>query len=78
MTVSLKRYWALLAQYLSPLKTKMMWLTVLIFGTIALQLLNPQIIRYFIDTAIESADTANLLWRPCFFSWPPWPYKWWA
>ena len=43
-----------MAQYLKPLKTKVILLACLIFITIGLQLVNPQIIRFFIDTAIDA------------------------
>lgn len=59
MELPLKRYWALLAHYLAPLRLKVGLLAVLIFSGIALQLVNPQFIRYFIDTATTS-DTQPL------------------
>lgn len=60
MELPLKRYWALLAQYLAPLRLKVGLLAVLIFSSIALQLVNPQFIRYFIDTATTTSDTRPL------------------
>ena len=53
------RYWALLVQYLRPLRGKVLLLALLIFSTIGLQLVNPQIVRFFIDTALESPETAG-------------------
>jgi ATP-binding cassette subfamily B protein len=41
----------LLATYLLPQKGRVTWMAVLLLGSIGLQLLNPQVIRYFIDTA---------------------------
>ncbi|CAN5446111.1 ABC transporter ATP-binding protein [soil metagenome] len=54
MDLPLKRYWDLLTKYLKPLWRKVLLLALLILTTISLQLLNPQIIRFFIDTAINS------------------------
>src|SRR4051794_26306983 len=53
MDLPLKRYWELLTKYLKPLRLNVLLLALLIFTTIGLQLINPQIIRYFIDTAIN-------------------------
>ena len=60
MELPLQRYWALLAHYLAPLRWKVGLLAGLIFSGIALQLVNPQFIRYFIDTATNSGDTQSL------------------
>ncbi|MCB9076610.1 MAG: ABC transporter ATP-binding protein [Anaerolineaceae bacterium] len=60
MELPLQRYWALLAQYLAPLRLKVGLLAALIFSGIALQLVNPQFIRYFIDTATATGDTRPL------------------
>ncbi|MDX1521664.1 MAG: ABC transporter ATP-binding protein, partial [Anaerolineae bacterium] len=60
MELPLSRYWALMAQYLAPLRAKVILLAGLIFATIGLQLANPQIIRYFIDTALTTADSQPL------------------
>ncbi|WP_224725016.1 ABC transporter ATP-binding protein [Paenibacillus vietnamensis] len=48
---SIGRYYEMLKRYLLPQKKALITLAALLFGTIALQLVNPQIIRYFIDTA---------------------------
>lgn len=44
-------YKELLGRYLFPQKKTLVGLTLLLFTSIGLQLINPQIIRYFIDTA---------------------------
>lgn len=67
MDLPLRRYWALLLNYLKPLKIKVLWLAVLIFASIGLQLINPQIIRYFIDTAIARGDYQTLLQAALIF-----------
>ncbi len=45
----------LLSHYLLPQRRRVAWMAVLLLGSIGLQLLNPQVIRYFIDTATSSA-----------------------
>ena len=61
MNLPLKRYWQLLARYLRPLRRKVALLAGLIFGGIALQLVNPQIIRSFIDMALSDSHSQNLV-----------------
>lgn len=67
MDLPLKRYWQLLAHYLTPLRSKVILLGVLIFSTIGLELVNPQIIRYFIDTATTTSDSQPLYWAGAAF-----------
>ena len=50
MNVSITQQRTLLLRYLRPLRWRVASLTALLLGSIALQLLNPQVIRYFIDT----------------------------
>ncbi len=61
MDLPLKRYWDLLAKYLKPLRPKVVLLAVLILTGIGLRLVNPQIIRYFIDTAYANGDNQSLV-----------------
>ena len=61
MDLPLKRYWDLLVQYLTPMKAKVALLAGLIFTGIGLQIVNPQIIRYFIDTAVTEKNLQPLL-----------------
>ncbi len=51
MAMPLRRYWALLAHYLRPQRGRVVLLAVALGGTIALDLLNPQIVRVFLDSA---------------------------
>ncbi|MFN8486793.1 MAG: ABC transporter ATP-binding protein [Caldilineaceae bacterium] len=71
MKLPLKQYGAFLMRYLRPLGGQMALLAALIFATISLQLVNPQIIRYFIDTAMkaggEGVQTQNLMWAALTF-----------
>ncbi|MEN9937747.1 MAG: hypothetical protein RLZZ387_4326, partial [Chloroflexota bacterium] len=61
--VPLGKYWALLAVYLRPLWKKVSLLAVLVLGVTTLQVANPQIIRYVLDTAQGSGDM-----RPLFLA----------
>lgn len=47
----LRNYYEMLSRYLLPQKKALLLLALLLFASIGLQLLNPQIIRFFIDTA---------------------------
>lgn len=60
MKVPLREYWVLLRSYLKPQWRWVLLLAVLILGGIGLQLLTPQIIRFFIDAALEGATTRVL------------------
>lgn len=60
MNIPLKQYWELLVKYLKPLKRRAAWMAALLLASIALQIANPQIIRYFIDTAIEGGSSQSL------------------
>ncbi len=61
MDIPIQRYGGLMFQYLKPLRGKVILLALLIFTTIGLQLVNPQIIRYFIDTAATTHASNPLL-----------------
>ena len=71
MKLPLKQYGAFLMRYLRPLGRQVTLLAALIFATIGLQLVNPQIIRYFIDTAMragtEGVQTQHLVWAALTF-----------
>src|SRR5260370_36901211 len=60
MVFQFRRYWNLLVTYLKPQRTRVTLLTVLLFGSIGLQLVNPQIIRYFIDTTQAGGSLGTL------------------
>jgi ATP-binding cassette subfamily B protein/ATP-binding cassette subfamily C protein len=61
MRTSLKHYVALLSHYLKPQKGRVVGLAIALLGSIGLQILNPQIIGYFIDTAIAGGSQQQLL-----------------
>ncbi len=59
--VPLRQYVSLLTYYLKPLWFRVTLLAVFMLGGIGLNLLSPQIIRYFIDTAKAGGALRNLL-----------------
>ena len=61
MKISLRQYWNLLASYLGPQWPSVVLLAMLLFGSIGLRLLNPQIARQFIDAAQGGAPSQTLL-----------------
>ncbi|HEY0735083.1 MAG TPA: ABC transporter ATP-binding protein, partial [Herpetosiphonaceae bacterium] len=63
MNISLIHYRDLLTTYLKPQRLKVALLTVLLLGSIGLQLLNPQILRSFIDTATSAGSGTGSLQR---------------
>lgn len=61
MLVQFGRYWRLLIMYLKPQWGRVLLLAVLLFGNIGLQLVNPQVIRFFIDATQAGSSLATLL-----------------
>jgi ABC-type multidrug transport system fused ATPase/permease subunit len=62
MDIPLQRYWHLLVVYLRPLRSKVLLLALVLLGSISLQLLNPQILSQFIDTA-AAGGSSDILFR---------------
>lgn len=58
-SIPVRLYWNLLADYLRPQKKMVAALVGLFLTSLVLQLINPQIIRYFIDTATTSDTTLS-------------------
>ena len=67
MTIPLKQYYRLLSTYLRPQRTRVLWMAVLLLANIALQLINPQIMRFFIDTALAGGELFILIRAAVFF-----------
>ena len=67
--MQIKKYSAgsLLWHYLKPLQQKVLWLAVLLFGGIALQLVAPQVMRRFLDLAQNGETGTALTWTAVFF-----------
>lgn len=60
MKIPFQRYWDLLAKYIQPQKKRFYLLSVLLLSSIALQIINPQIMRYFIDATQTTKETRIL------------------
>jgi ABC-type multidrug transport system fused ATPase/permease subunit len=58
--IPVRSYWNLLSTYLRRQRARTIVLAVLLFTGIGLQVLNPQIIRSFIDRATSGGDTGSL------------------
>jgi ATP-binding cassette subfamily B protein len=58
--ISYTQYRSLLVEYLAPQKGRVIFLGVLLFANIGIQLINPQIIRHFIDITQTGADLSAL------------------
>ena len=67
MKIPLKRYWDLLNNYLKPQRFKVVLLAMLLLSGIGLQLLNPQIMRNFIDTAMSGGSIRQLTFTGLLF-----------
>lgn len=61
MQTPLKDYAALLSHYLKPQKRHVVGLAIALLSSIGLQILNPQILGYFIDTAVSGGSQQRLL-----------------
>jgi ATP-binding cassette, subfamily B, bacterial len=56
-----KQYGYLLANYLKPQQGRVLGLAIALLSSIALQIINPQILGYFIDTAVNGGSQQTLL-----------------
>jgi ABC-type multidrug transport system fused ATPase/permease subunit len=65
--IPVKQFWAVLATYLRPQWRKVALLAALILTGTGIQIANPQIIRYFIDTARADGPLERMLWAGLFF-----------
>jgi ATP-binding cassette, subfamily B, bacterial len=61
MNLPLRAYWDLLAVYIRPQRKRFAWMTVLLIFSISLQVVNPQIMRAFIDAALAGAAISRLV-----------------
>ena len=67
MNIPLKQYWALLAEHIKPQRARFALLAALLLGNIGLQIVNPQIVRSFIDTAQSGGAARSLLYAALAF-----------
>ncbi|MEJ2487696.1 MAG: hypothetical protein P8Y68_18415 [Anaerolineales bacterium] len=56
MKVPFRHYWQLLARHIRPQMSRFILLGVLLFGGIGMRVINPQIVRFFIDTASSGGE----------------------
>jgi len=61
LKIPFHQYWDLLAKYIKHQKGRFALLTILLLSAIGLQVLNPQIMRFFIDATQTSAETRVLV-----------------
>ncbi|MFQ4136837.1 ABC transporter ATP-binding protein [Nodosilinea sp. PGN35] len=62
MNASAQQFWNFLTTYLKPQQRRGVGLGLTLLGGTGLQVLNPQLLRYFIDTAIAGGPQRALLW----------------
>jgi ATP-binding cassette subfamily B protein len=60
MNLPFKAYWNLLSQHIRPQKGRFILLSILLFGSIGLRILAPQIMRTFIDSALAGEALQTL------------------
>jgi len=60
LEIPFQQYWILLAPYIKIQRMRFFWLAVLLLSSIGLQVINPQIMRYFIDAATTSSASEKL------------------
>lgn len=64
---SFRKYWDLLSRYIRRQSGRFALLSGLLLFSIGLQVVNPQIMRYFIDTALNSGADQKLMLAATFF-----------
>jgi len=67
MNISFKSYWNLLSDHIRPQKGRFVLLAVLLFGSIGLRIVAPQIMRSFIDSALAGKALSTLTWTAVTF-----------
>ncbi len=67
MNIPFKSYWNLLRDHIRPQKGRFTLLAILLFGSIGLRILAPQIMRAFIDDALAGEPLRVLTWTAIAF-----------
>jgi ATP-binding cassette subfamily B protein len=67
VNIPIRQYWALLARYIRPQRVRFIALALLLLTGIGLTLVNPQIVRAFIDAVSAGAPIRALLSRALVF-----------
>jgi ABC-type multidrug transport system fused ATPase/permease subunit len=62
MNISFKSYWNLLADHIRPQMGRFILLAVMLFGSIGLRIIAPQVMRSFIDSALAGEALSTLTW----------------
>lgn len=60
MSIPFRQYWELLARHIAPQMGRFLLLVILLLGSVGLQVVNPQIVRVFIDAAGSSQAAGKL------------------
>lgn len=60
MKIPFRSHWDLLSKYIQPQRKRFVLLTVLLLSSIGMQIINPQIMRFFIDTTQTNRDSQVL------------------
>lgn len=68
MKITLRQYYRILAKYLRVQRGRSALLALLVFASIGLQIVNPQIMRYFIDAATTGKPLHLLLMAAILFT----------
>ena len=61
MRLPLRAYWQLLSTHIRPQQGRFIWMAILLLGSIGLQIVNPQIMRMFIDAALAGSLLQKLV-----------------
>ncbi|MGD2026224.1 MAG: ABC transporter ATP-binding protein [Anaerolineales bacterium] len=67
MSIPFRQYWQLLARHIRPQMGRFILLGVLLFSGIGLRVVNPQIVRFFIDTVSAGGENAVLIRAAVWF-----------
>jgi len=67
MNLSFKSYWNLLSAHVRPQKSRFVLLAVMLFSSIGLRIIAPQIMRDFIDSALAGEALSTLTWTAITF-----------
>ena len=67
MNLPFKAYWDLLSQHIRPQKGRFSLLLVLLLTSIGLRVINPQVMRNFIDSALSGQALQTLTWTALLF-----------
>jgi ABC-type multidrug transport system fused ATPase/permease subunit len=67
INIPMRQYFRLLEEYLKPQRFSVVLMAVCILSSVGLQLVSPQIVRFFMDTAQQKGDERKLIWAAVIF-----------